>query len=296
MDSPTQSNFENKYSSYLHQRNVTVDPLISIVTVVFNGERYIEKTIQSVIANKNEKVEYIIVDGGSKDRTLEIIRKYENEIDCYISEPDQGISDAFNKGIALSKGKIIGLLNADDYYLDKVLEKLLKEIEDDIVLYHGDLIIDSPYGHDQLLKSETNALQNLKNCSMHKIFHTCMFIRRDFYLIHGGYNIKFKLAMDYEFLLRAKIYDKKTKYLPWSVTFMRIDGLSNRYYYRAKYEVLKAYKKEFNIFLNKLTLKTYFIVCFAFIRIQLEKVGLKHIVKLKRKIFGALRIPQRSSK
>ena len=91
-------------------------PLVTIITVVFNGEAYLEETIQSVINQTYDNVEYIIIDGGSTDGTLDIIKKYENQIDYWISEKDHGIYDAFNKGISLAQGTLVGIQNADDYF------------------------------------------------------------------------------------------------------------------------------------------------------------------------------------
>src|SRR5258705_5340519 len=91
-------------------------PLVSIITIVYNGEKYIEDSIRSVINQSYKNIEYIIIDGGSSDNTVSIIKKYEKQIAFWISEKDKGISDAFNKGIAKATGEIIGILNSDDWY------------------------------------------------------------------------------------------------------------------------------------------------------------------------------------
>lgn len=101
------------------------NPLITIITVVYNGDDYIENTILSVMSQTYGNVEYIIIDGGSKDGTIDIIRKYEHAIDLWISEPDKGIYDAMNKGIALATGDWINFMNAGDtFYGSEVLEKI----------------------------------------------------------------------------------------------------------------------------------------------------------------------------
>ena len=89
---------------------------ISIITVCLNSKRTIEQTIQSVIGQAHDNCEYIVIDGGSTDGTLEILKKYDGSISTIISEPDEGIYDAMNKGIALATGDIIGILNSDDWY------------------------------------------------------------------------------------------------------------------------------------------------------------------------------------
>ena len=92
------------------------EPLFSIITVVYNGEKFLEKTIASVVNQSCKNFEYIIIDGGSTDKSLDIIRKYEKKIDYWVSEKDNGIYDAFNKGMIVSKGEFIGFINSDDIY------------------------------------------------------------------------------------------------------------------------------------------------------------------------------------
>ena len=103
---------------------VTHSPLVSIITPAFNSDKTIESTIKSVLSQSHPRIEYIIVDGGSTDGTINIIKKYEDKINVWISEQDEGIYDAMNKGIKLASGDIVGFLNADDvYFADNVLKK-----------------------------------------------------------------------------------------------------------------------------------------------------------------------------
>src|SRR5687768_11172166 len=99
-------------------------PLISMITVVRNGAAHMEQCIKSVLEQAGANLEYIVVDGGSTDGTVEIIKKYEGKITAWISEKDKGISDAFNKGIAMAKGNIIGLINSDDWLEPGVLARI----------------------------------------------------------------------------------------------------------------------------------------------------------------------------
>ena len=101
-----------------------IKPKISIITVVFNGVKTIEQTILSVISQKYENMEYIIIDGGSTDGTIDIIKKYEDKIAYWISEADQVIYDAMNKGIDKSTGDIIGILNSDDFYDKDIMDRI----------------------------------------------------------------------------------------------------------------------------------------------------------------------------
>src|ERR1700733_2556203 len=104
-------------------------PQVSIITVVFNGERYLEQAIRSVLGQSYPNIQYVVINGGSGDGTLSIIRKYEDRISCWISEKDKGISDAFNKGLARCEGEIIGILNADDWYEPDAVALAVKYIE-----------------------------------------------------------------------------------------------------------------------------------------------------------------------
>ena len=104
-------------------------PMISIITVVFNGEKYLEQTIQSVINQTYDNVEYILIDGGSTDGTVDIIKKYGVQIDYWISESDSGIYDAWNKGLSLATGDIIGFCNADDFYEQTTLVKIEQSLK-----------------------------------------------------------------------------------------------------------------------------------------------------------------------
>ena len=160
-------------------------PLISIVTVVFNGEKYLEQTIQSVINQSYDNVEYIIVDGGSTDGTVEIIKKYAGQIDYWVSESDDGIYDAMNKGMRMAKGDGLLFLNAGDYFV-------------------GDVISD---------KIEIPCFLNVK---YNNIFHKLVDIKIKKYKLgipncHQGvvfenknikYSLDYKIASDYDFYLR----------------------------------------------------------------------------------------------
>ena len=114
-------------------------PLISIVTVVYNGIKDIEKTIQSVIGQNYPKIEYIIIDGGSNDGTVEVIKKYADYVDYWVSEPDGGIYYAMNKGIEVAKGEWIHFRNCGDYFINEsiLMNFFANKIENDVIIVHG---------------------------------------------------------------------------------------------------------------------------------------------------------------
>ena len=158
-------------------------PLISIITVVFNGEKYLEDTIQSVINQTYDNVEYIIVDGGSTDGTLDIIKKYEDKIDYWVSEKDRGIYDAMNKGIDVASGEWLNFMNGgDEFYDNKIIENIFKNCsyEEEYVIhgkvalmYKNDLI--AYYGNTKIIPHQgaffkTNIMKFLKFNTRYKIF------------------------------------------------------------------------------------------------------------------------------
>ncbi|MCT7489225.1 glycosyltransferase [Aliarcobacter cryaerophilus] len=238
-------------------------PLISIITVVFNGEKYLEETIQSVINQTYDNVEYIIIDGGSTDVTLDIIKKYEDKIDYWVSEKDSGIYDAMNKGIQVSQGEIIGVVNADDYlYLDTILS---------IANLYYKYQFDYTYGTLDYIDEEGNKLYEISSIGLnnikYKIFkhmpylHPTMFISKKVYQKIGVYNIKYKLSGDYDFVLRLI----KNKYQGTKLIFktgcFRVGGASGGIKtLKENYDLLLEHKESFflvwlNTFILKVKLK-----------------------------------------
>ena len=112
-------------------------PKISIITVCYNSEAHLEEAMLSIINQSYANKEYIVIDGGSKDNTLAIIDKYRDKIDYFVSEPDKGISDAFNKGIKAATGDIIGIINSDDFMMPDALQKVAEQYEEGVDLYRG---------------------------------------------------------------------------------------------------------------------------------------------------------------
>ncbi len=197
-------------------------PLLSIITVVFNGEKYLEQTIQSVINQTYDNVEYIIIDGGSSDRTIGIIKKYNEQIDYWISEKDAGIYDAMNKGIKLAVGEYIGFLNADDWYNKESLEIVIKTSEDAKPGYiFGDMDL---YNENQLVGLRKANLQRYK---LHTpIGHQALFVQRK-YLQEIPFDINYKIIADYDFMI--KLIKQKISYIQIDKTLanFRMAGLSS---------------------------------------------------------------------
>jgi len=210
-------------------------PLISIITVVFNGVNTLEDTIISVINQSYKNIEYIIIDGGSTDGTVDLIRKYESQISYWISKPDGGIYDAMNKGIDKSSGVLIGIINADDWYESNAIEKIVNNYlkEPDIDVFHGMIryinnnnIVSAIIGFNSITLEEK------------MIQHPSCFVNKKVYDSFGKYNLKYRYAADYEFML--KIYGNKVKF------YFIEEIIANFREGGASYSI-KAYKEDYTI-------------------------------------------------
>ncbi len=181
-------------------------PLITVVTAVYNGERYIEQAIRSVLGQTYSNIEYIIIDGGSVDGTVDILKKYDDQIDYWVSEPDSGIFDAWNKALSICGGAWVAFLGCDDYYwnqdvIKKSVETLI-DCRDTAYFVYGKMaqIVDEEvleiFGTDwSVLRHDFLKLMNLPHPGA---FHNVMLFEE-----YGYFNDEFKIAGDYELLLRA---------------------------------------------------------------------------------------------
>lgn len=200
--------------------------LFSIITVCFNSEKTIGRTIKSVLEQTYQDYEYIIVDGESTDHTLEVIYRYKplfNGRMKVISEKDQGIYDAMNKGIHLASGELIGLLNSDDYYEYDALEKIAK------VYGHYDYSI--IYGAVRAIQDGREVMVYIKNhefIEQDMITHPSCFITKKIYNKFGVYSLKYPYSADYEFMLRIR-KEKEIQYIKIYdiVTNFSNGGISN---------------------------------------------------------------------
>ncbi|MFD2671975.1 glycosyltransferase [Marinicrinis sediminis] len=207
---------------------------VSIITACYNSEDSIERTMKSVLNQKiRANTEYIIVDGGSTDRTMEIIAQYQSQLDKVISEPDEGIYDAFNKGIAASTGDIIYFLNSDDYLLDSdVVDEMATYMdESDLAAVYGNILrIDAMNGIDQVYGREFS-LEDFKRGYMPP--HQAFFVRREMFDKYGLFNLKYKSSGDFNFILEVFLGEQeKMKYINRTVAAFQIGGLSTGYHTR----------------------------------------------------------------
>lgn len=201
-------------------------PKISVITVVRNGEKYIEETIQSIINQTYGNFEYIIIDGKSTDNTLNIIKQYESQITYWISESDKGIYDAMNKGIRAATGDWLLFINSDDFLFEKdVLEKVAPILSNcaSLVAY-GDVILIYPGGSENIRGCEWSQLKhhfrNIRmNISHQGVFHSKALFKDRLY------DASFKIAADYDLLL-SYLKDHDPQYIPHTIAKMRILGIS----------------------------------------------------------------------
>lgn len=196
-------------------------PLVTIITVVLNGEKFVEQTFKSVFNQSYSNIEYIVIDGGSKDNTIEIIEKYTNQIDFWQSESDKGLYFAMNKGIGLAKGELIGILNADDYYTEDavklVVEAYLKTNAD---VFHGDMLLLTD-NESVKMKPDFNKMMQQPS-----VFHPTCFVKKVVYDKIGSFDTKYKISADYDFLLRCIKHKFIFNYIPEVLCHFRPGGMS----------------------------------------------------------------------
>lgn len=201
---------------------------LTMITISYNCKDLIEATIQSVIRQKTDEIEYIIIDGDSNDGTNEIIEKNLDYIDKYVCEKDNGISDAFNKGIKMATGRWVGLINAGDLIIDgafDILERYLNT-EDDVLFANGiRQYLDGTY-KPWFANPDP---RNLHYCM--SMVHPSVFVKKETYIKYGMFNINFKCVMDRELLLRFLNEGCRFRYLDEYISVYLMGGVSDKKYY-----------------------------------------------------------------
>jgi len=229
---------------------------ISIITVVWNNKETIKDAIDSVLDQTYNDIEYIIVDGASSDGTVDIIESYGDKISKFISEPDKGLYDAMNKGIALATGDVVGILNSDDFYIDEfVIAKIVKEFEEKKVeSVYADLVFVKPDDLEKTVRYyDSSYFSPQKFAYGWMPAHPTFFLKREIYEKYGIFKTDYKIAADYELLARFLEKNKISfSYINEAIVKMRIGGASTsgiKNTYILNKEIIKACKEN-NIYTN----------------------------------------------
>lgn len=221
---------------------------ISIITVCYNSGKTIEDTFKSVQSQLYKNIEYIVIDGGSKDNTLDLINQYKDIIDYTVSEKDKGLYDAINKGIEKSTGDFVGILNSDDiFYSERTLQLIANFLVDnsDIEASIGDIV---QHNNNKVIRKYSS--KNWRPEDLKKGFmppHPSIFIKKSVYNKFGLYKLGYKIAADYELIIRYFLKEKiRFKYSGIITTSMLVGGASSsgyRSYRIISDEIEKAFKQ-----------------------------------------------------
>lgn len=188
---------------------------LSIITITFNSEKTVEETFKSVLCQKHRPLQYVVVDGLSTDGTVGLIRKYEPEFKSegiefsFVSEKDKGISDAFNKGIGLADGDLIGIINSDDKLCGYAAEVLQEAYDINVDVYYGKCIVFNNGNDKQYIVEPKDNLRLLYKCM--PLCHPAVFVKKDAYKKYGLFDIELRYCMDRELLLR--FFDAGARFL-----------------------------------------------------------------------------------
>ena len=258
----------------LSQSFIKKKKLFSIITVVLNNEEFIEDTIKSVI-NQNVDFEYIIIDGGSTDKTVEIIKKYEDKLDLWISEKDLGIYDAMNKGLIFSHADYIGMINSGDTYNINSLDIIKKYIK-------KDLSIDFIFGtvKKKILKFGFNKIKINWSFDFYPSHSSGFFISSKVQKKIGLYNLKYKLSADYDLFYRLI----KSKFCGTSTNKREVIGNFKSGSYSSTFSFNDQFSEEIQIRIdnNQNKIVIFFIICLNFLnsRMRKKKLSYKFFFKL----------------
>jgi len=213
---------------------------ISIIMATLNSEKYVRQAIESIMRQEIEEIEIIVVDGGSEDRTIEIINEFNSEKIKIIEGKDSGIAEAWNKGVRVARGELIGMLNSDDFYEINVLKKVIEQIGGS-----GEPVIG--YGNVSMIDDSGKIIKQVKGEKRSKIrllngfgfMHTSVIINRQAFDLIGPFNEKIRVAIDTDWLLRCVFRQVKFQKISNHV-YMRTGGISENYKYTGMGEYADA--------------------------------------------------------
>ena len=215
-------------------------PKISVITITYNSEAVVEETIKSVVSQDYPNLEYIIIDGASKDGTLAVVDKYRDRIAKVVSEPDKGISDAFNKGVKYATGDIIGIINSDDVLLPGALTAVADAYEDGVGVYRGNVYIweSESEAKIQAVPSMKFPLHTFKK---YIVCHPGTFVAKWAYEKYGLFKTDFRFMMDLDLLIRFYEAGVKFKYVPRELAMFRLGGVTSSLFMKKINELERMY-------------------------------------------------------
>ena len=230
-------------------------PKISVVTVVLNGVATIEETIKSILSQEYSNIEIIVIDGGSTDGTLDVIKQYADKISYWESGLDSGIADAFNRGILKASGDLVAILNSDDQWLPNAAVAVAQayELHSDADIFYANIqFIDIRCGEAYIVPSCIEAIKKRMS-----VFHPCLFIKKKTYTDVGEYSNDYKYAMDSHWVHRAIKYGVKFVKIDTALAQMQLGGVSDRHYIKSLNEYRRSLVE--NELLDWLTAGYYFL-------------------------------------
>ena len=208
---------------------------VSIITVSYNSVETINDTINSVLSQTYKNIEYIIIDGSSVDGTIELVQSFGKRISKFISQPDDGIYEAINKGINIASGDIIGILNSDDFFCDNlVIEKIVNSfLKTDIDAVIGDVQFVDPEKTSKIVRYYSSRHFNPRKFKYGFMpAHPSFYVKKELFERFGFYKTDYKIAADYELLIRFLYINKiRYKYIEMPFVSMRTGGVSNKSFY-----------------------------------------------------------------
>lgn len=246
------------------------EKLVSVITVTYNAQDYLEQTIRSVLGQIYSDIEYIIIDGGSTDGTIDIIKKYESRIFRWISEKDNGIYDAMNKGIRMANGELVGMINAGDYYEPDAVGNMVAAYSDnpDYGIFHGKINLLDEKGDFIKTKNPQSDLSALFKGMC--VYHPTFFVLKTIYEKNGLYDLSFRIAADYDLTLRNYLKGTRFYYVDKVIACFRAGGYSHQQSQKALAEVCDSLVKngcdekqvrEVRVYLKKKDRKNHLLFC-----------------------------------
>lgn len=197
---------------------------VTILTACKNSADTIEQTILSVINQTYPNIEYIIIDGASTDGTLEIIKRYENDIANWISEPDKGLYDAYNKGLHMATGDVIGIIDSNDWYAQNAVDNAMLYLTGNNVQFvYGDLVLVKNDGHQEYQRGADSLSQGVAQW----YGYPTLFIKKEIYDRYGYFDLAYRILADFDFMLKLRRNNVPCCYVPHIMAYYRLDGISS---------------------------------------------------------------------